>query len=50
MYEHKELIERLRAYDVLTVIELLNINTDELIDAFLDKIDERYEEIYQALE
>ena len=48
-FEKQEIINQLRLYDTLTIIELLNINSDELVDAFLDKIDERYEEIYEAL-
>lgn len=48
--DKSELLERLRLYDVLTVVELLNLNTDDIVDAFLDKIDDRYEEIHQALE
>lgn len=35
-----ELIELLRSVDEITLIELLEIDTDELIDVFLDKIDE----------
>jgi hypothetical protein len=45
-----ELLERLRLQDVLTIIELLGITSDELVDAFLDKVDDQYEKINQALE
>ena len=45
-----DLLERLRLQDVLTVIELLKLNTDDIVDAFLDKIDDNYEEINEALE
>lgn len=46
----QELIERLRLYDEVTVMELLDIHTDELIDAFLDKIKERYNYIHDKIE
>lgn len=35
-----ELIEELKQIDEVTLLELLNIDTQDLIDAFLDKIDE----------
>lgn len=36
-----ELIEELRMLDEVTLLELLDIDTQELIDAFLDKIEEK---------
>ena len=44
------LLERLRLQDVLTVVELLKLSTDDIVDAFLDKIDDNHEEINEALE
>lgn len=46
----QQLIERLRLYDELLVLELLNLTTDDIIDAFLDRIDERYNYIHDKLE
>ena len=37
-----ELLEKLRQVDEVTLLELLDISTDELVDAFLDKIEDRY--------
>ena len=45
-----DLLERLRLQDVLTVVELLKLSADDIVDAFLDKIDDNYEEINEALE
>lgn len=46
----QQLIERLRLYDEVTVMELLDLHTDELIDAFLDRIQERFNYIHDKLE
>jgi hypothetical protein len=35
-----ELIEELRRVDEVTLLELLGITSDELVDAFLDKIED----------
>ena len=35
-----ELIEELKTIDEVTLLELLEIDTQDLIDAFLDKIEE----------
>lgn len=45
-----ELLEILRSLDEITLLELLNINSTELVDAFLDKIDDRIEYLYQQVE
>lgn len=47
--DKNELIEKLRHIDEVTLLELLDINADELIDAFLDKIDERFEYLYKEV-
>jgi hypothetical protein len=39
----QELIEELRKVDEVTLLEILEINSSELIDAFLDKIEEKLE-------
>jgi hypothetical protein len=48
--EQDELLKTLRLQDQLTIIELLDITSDELVDAFLDKVDDRYKEILAAFE
>lgn len=45
-----ELIEKLRKLDEVTLLELLDVNAEELVDAFLDKIDDRIEYLYQQVE
>ena len=45
-----ELLEELRKLDEITLMELLEINSDNLVDAFLDKIDERKEYIRATLQ
>ncbi len=46
----QELIERLRKTEETLLLELLDISSEELIDAFLDKIDERLEYLVRQLE
>lgn len=41
-----ELIEELRKLDEITLLELLEINSNDLVDVFLDKINDRIEYIY----
>ena len=45
-----ELIERLRETDEVLLLELLGITSTEIVDAFLDRIDERNEYIREQLE
>lgn len=45
-----ELIQELKQIDEVTLLELLEINSEDLVDAFLDKIDERIEYIYKELQ
>lgn len=45
-----ELIQELKHLDEVTLLELLEINSEDLVDAFLDKIDERIEYIYKELQ
>lgn len=35
---YTELVERLREIDELTLLEILEINSDDIVDAFLDRI------------
>lgn len=41
----QELITLLRNEEETILLELLNITSDDLVDAFLDKIDERFDYI-----
>ena len=38
-----DLIQQLRKEDPDVVLELLNLSTDELVDAFYDKVEERFD-------
>ncbi len=44
------LLEKLRKTDEVSLIELLNISSEDLVDAFLDKIDERIDYLYEQIE
>lgn len=44
------LMERLKHYDEITLLELLNINTEELLERFQDRIYKRREYLYRELE
>lgn len=46
--DKRELIEKLRKIDETTLMELLEINSDDLIDAFLDKIEDSLDRLYAA--
>lgn len=39
----EEIKERLRGYDELTILELLDVNADELVEFLTDQIVERYD-------
>lgn len=41
-----ELIEKLKTVDEVLLLELLDISSEDLVDVFLDKIDERLNYIY----
>lgn len=44
-----EIMEELRKVDEITLLELLDIEADELIDAFPEKIKERLQYIHDYL-
>ena len=46
----QQLIEKLRNTDEVFLLELLDIKSDDLVDAFLDKLDERYGYIEKQFE
>lgn len=44
-----ELIEKLKQTDEVTLLELLEIHSDELIDAFMEKIEDKLPYLYDQL-
>lgn len=48
--DKSELLEKLRKLDEVTLLELLNISADEIVDTFLDKIYERIDYLYKEVE
>ena len=40
-----ELIEALRSLDEVTLLELLDVKSDDLVDAFLEKIEDNYSKL-----
>lgn len=49
MTNKSELISELRKIDEITLLELLEINADDLVDAFLDQIDENQSKLIKYL-
>lgn len=43
----EELKEKLRNYDELTILELLDVNSDELVEFLTDQIVERYDTLIE---
>jgi hypothetical protein len=50
MTNRLELLEKLRKVDEVLLLELLEVTSTELVDAFLDKIDDKLPYIYNQLE
>jgi hypothetical protein len=44
------LLNKLRKVDEVSLLELLNITSDDLVDAFYEKVEERFEYIHDQLE
>jgi hypothetical protein len=42
-----DLCEKLKQIDEISLMEVLEINSDELVERFLDKIEDRIEELQQ---
>ena len=42
-----ELIEKLKDTEETAFLELFNISTDELVERFADKIEDRYDELLE---
>lgn len=45
MLTFTELKERLKAYDEITLLEILNISSEDIVDRFEDFIDEKYSKL-----
>lgn len=45
-----ELIEKLKSLDEVTLLELLELTTEDLIDAFADRIEDHYNRVIRAVE
>jgi hypothetical protein len=50
MTNRLELLEKLRSVDEILLLELLEITSTELVDAFIDKVDDKLQYIYDQLE
>lgn len=48
-YTIHDIADLLRRQDCVTILELLDISEDELVDRFMDKLDERMEYVEQQL-
>ena len=42
-----ELIETLRKLDEITLLELLEVTSEDLIDAFIDRVDDHIDKLYE---
>lgn len=47
---HLELLDRLKQIDEVSLLEMLEIYSDELVDRFQDKIEEKREFLLEELE
>lgn len=47
--DKSELLEELRKLDEVTLIELLGVNSTNIVDAFLDVINDNLEQLHQAI-
>lgn len=46
----QELIEKLKHLDEVLLLELLDISSEELVDAFIERVYDRIEYIYKEVE
>jgi hypothetical protein len=44
-----ELLEYLRTLDEVTLVEILEISSKDLVDSFLDKIEDNQEKLYALI-
>lgn len=45
-----ELFQKLRNLEEVTLVDLLGLRSDDIVDAFLDRIEEREEYLYDQLQ
>jgi hypothetical protein len=49
MLTQQEVKEILSQYDEVTLLEILDVSSEELLDRFEDRIDEQYDELVEEL-
>ncbi len=47
---NKELLEKLRNTEETLLLELLGITSDDIVDAFLDRIEDKLDYLYEQYE
>lgn len=45
----KEVLESLKQVDEVTLLEVLDISSEDIVDRFEDKVDERYEKALEVI-
>ena len=45
-----ELMDYLKTIDEISLLEILDINSEDLVDRFQDKIEERFDQLVEDLE
>jgi hypothetical protein len=48
-YTLRDIMSKLTQYDEIMLLELLNISAEELVERFIDKIEERFEILEREL-
>jgi hypothetical protein len=46
----QELQERLKRLDEITLLEILNISSEELVDSFIDRIEDNFDRLVDEVE
>ena len=47
--DKQELLEELRKLDEVSLLELLDLNSTDIVDAFLDKIEDNLDYLYDKI-
>jgi len=50
MIPFEEVLEKLKRLDEVMLLELLDINSEEIVNMFTDRIEYKYEELLKELE
>jgi hypothetical protein len=45
-----ELLEKLKTLDEVSLLELLEISSEDLVETFKEQIEDKYEQLLQAIE